>query len=104
MRPSSILTTRHADRRRWGWLAGVTLVDIWKHKHGQAEVTTSEILTMVHKEGIFPRVTAGLESGAPARLARQVLKDLINRPVGNFIVRRRGHGGSSRYALSESMP
>ena len=66
-------------------------------------MTASDILAMVREAGIFPRVTAGLDTGASARLAKQVLKPLADRPVGNRIVRRTDYGNNSRYTLSEGL-
>ena len=65
--------------------------------------TASDILTMVREAGIFPRVLAGNEAGTAARLAKQVLKPLADRPVGNRIVRRTDYGNNSRYTLSEGL-
>jgi len=77
------------------------LVDHWWRVRGSAEVAPADILDMVKKLGVFPQVVAGQESGASARLARQVLSPLEDRPVAGRFVRRRAFGNASRYWLSE---
>lgn len=77
------------------------LIQHWWDHHQSDEVTAADILKMVQRLKVFPRVTAGLEQGALARLARRVLGPLDERPVAGRLVKRRPHGNASRYWLTE---
>ncbi|MFN3242918.1 MAG: bifunctional DNA primase/polymerase [Planctomycetota bacterium] len=78
------------------------LVDKWWNEHGKAEVKSTEAMETARSLGIFESAFAGPDSGHAARFSRRVLGPLRDRPVGRFVVRRRGSGGTSLYHLEEA--
>ena len=82
-----------------------SLVEKWAEKYGEeTRVSASQVLEMVKEIGVFPSVTSRKESGQGVALARTVLTPLVDRPVGHWVVRRAGKGGSVRYRLTRGLP
>jgi len=82
-----------------------SLVEKWAEKHGEeTRVSASQVLDLVREIGVFPSVTSRKESGQGVALARTVLTPLVDRPVGHWVVRRAGKGGSVRYRLTRGLP
>jgi hypothetical protein len=80
------------------------LIEAWEKRHCTTEITATEILEMVRQTKTYSFVTSRPEAGQAVVLARRVLTPLTDRPVGSWIVRRIGSGGSSRYRLEEALP
>lgn len=79
------------------------LIESWEKRHYTATVRATDILDIVRDTGTFPVVTAKREEGQAVVLSKRVLSRLVDRPVGSWVVRRDGSGGSSRYRL-EAVP
>lgn len=80
------------------------LVAEWTKTFGEAEIKPAHVLAMVRRLEVFPRVIAGLETGIPIRLAKQVLGPLENRPVEGYLLRKRSCGNASLYSLTRACP
>ncbi len=80
------------------------LVEAWADQFGTMEVTASQVLKLVKDTETFPVVTSRPLAGQVVSLARRVLRPLTDRPVGDWVVIRVGHGGASRYRLERQPP
>src|SRR5262249_38620227 len=74
----------------------------WWRLWSSADRSPAEILEMLKQTHTFPRVFVGHEKGEPHRLGKQVLGPLVDRPVGDFVMRRREYGNGSRYWLDRT--
>lgn len=79
------------------------LIDSWALHHQTSSITASQVLELVEKAGLFPAVLARpSKSGQMVALARVVLSHLVDRPVGNWTVRKTKSGSSATYSLTKN--
>lgn len=83
----------------------LTLVEAWAQRHGTAEVTATQVLSLVEETHTYQQVLVNPNAhGRVISLRRRVLDQLVDRPVGRWLVRRRPSGSSSTYFLVAGMP
>lgn len=76
------------------------LIDAWARVHQTTDITASQVLELVEQNDIFHAVLAKQSKAAQrSALAKIVLARIVDRPVGNWIVRRTSSGTNRLYHL-----
>ena len=77
-------------------------VSLWHTTYGDVEVTSAELLSLVHQAGLFPEILAKRSKHGIRCAFGQMLRRHVDTPIGKWVVGARSSGNQSLYRLEAS--